>query len=226
VPLRRYTFPHQAHNGFNTPSQRPAPIEAERTPHRYFSLESLAMSTRSKRTKPIAAAIATSLALAFTAPASAAAVDYFLKIDGIKGESVDKDHKDEIQIESWSWGAAQSSTGASSGRSSGKSCAQEINFTKLIDKSSPLLAAGVMSGGVIPNAVLIGRKSGGDKPVEFLQYEMKNVLISSYSIAGSNSSLPMDSFSLNFASVTIEYKTQKPDGSAGDPTRVSFQGGC
>ena len=182
------------------------------------------MFMQSKQTKPIAAAVAASLALAFAGAANAAAVDYFLKIDGIKGESADKDHKDEIQIESWSWGATQTSTQGSA--RAGKACAQEIHFTKMVDKSSPLLAQGVMSGGVIPNAILIGRKSGGDRPVEYLQYEMKNVLISSYSIAGSSSSLPMDSFSLNFANVTFEYKTQKADGSVGDTIRVPFQGGC
>ena len=184
------------------------------------------MFIQSKQTKPFAAAVAASLALAFAGAANAAAVDYFLKLDGIKGESTDKDHKDEIQIESWSWGAAQTTQASQGSSRAGKACAQEIHFTKMVDKSSPLLAAGVMSGGIIPNAILIGRKSGGDRPVEYLQYEMKNVLISSYSIAGSSSSLPMDSFSLNFANVTFEYRTQRADGSAGESIRVPFQGGC
>ena len=35
------------------------------------------------------------------------AVDYFLKLDGIEGESADSNHKNEIQIMSWSWGASQ-----------------------------------------------------------------------------------------------------------------------
>ena len=36
-----------------------------------------------------------------------ASVDYFLKIDGIKGESGDSKHKDEIDVLSWSWGETQ-----------------------------------------------------------------------------------------------------------------------
>ena len=32
------------------------------------------------------------------------AVDMFLKIDGIKGESKDSKHKDEIDVLAWSWG--------------------------------------------------------------------------------------------------------------------------
>ena len=45
------------------------------------------------------------------------AVDYFLKLDGIQGESVDSKHKDEIQIQSWSWGASQVSSVAGPGGS-------------------------------------------------------------------------------------------------------------
>jgi type VI protein secretion system component Hcp len=33
-----------------------------------------------------------------------AAADYFIKFDGISGESVDVKHEDEIDVESWSWG--------------------------------------------------------------------------------------------------------------------------
>jgi type VI secretion system secreted protein Hcp len=36
-----------------------------------------------------------------------AAVDYFLKIDGIEGESLDEKHKGEIDVLSWSWGESQ-----------------------------------------------------------------------------------------------------------------------
>ena len=68
------------------------------------------MLRHSKQFKPVVTAVAASLALAFAGAANAA-VDFFLKIDGIKGESVDKDHKDEIEIASWSWGASQSSKG-------------------------------------------------------------------------------------------------------------------
>ena len=44
-----------------------------------------------------------------------ALVDYFLKIDGIQGESQDSKHKNEIQLESWSWGEQQSGSFAALG---------------------------------------------------------------------------------------------------------------
>ncbi len=68
------------------------------------------------------------------------AVDIFLKLDGIKGESQDNKYKDEIDVLAWSWGAAQSgTTHGGSGSGSGKVSVQDLSITKYIDKSSPTL---------------------------------------------------------------------------------------
>ena len=155
--------------------------------------------------------------------AASAAVDYFLKIDGIDGESTDDKHKGEIAIESWSWGA--SSTTTAGGARAGKACVSPMSFTKVVDKASPLLMANTVSGMVIPNAILIGRKAGKEQQ-EYLKIELKNVLVSSYQAAGSNASGQVDQFSLNFSSMSVEYKPQSPDGSVGAPVRATFQGGC
>jgi len=40
------------------------------------------------------------------------AVGYFLKIDGIAGESVDAKHKNEIEVQSFSWGEQSTSSGS------------------------------------------------------------------------------------------------------------------
>ena len=50
---------------------------------------------------------AASCALAVPGGAQAS-LEWFLKIDGIKGESTDERHKDEIVIEAFSWGAQRS----------------------------------------------------------------------------------------------------------------------
>ena len=50
-----------------------------------------------------------------------AVVDYFLKIDGIDGEAQDKTHKNEIQLESWSFGETNAGTaGMGLGMGAGK----------------------------------------------------------------------------------------------------------
>src|SRR5919201_674377 len=97
-----------------------------------------------------------------------ASVNYFLKIDGIGGESADDKHKGEIDILSFSWGATNSSSAGSggSGAGTGKATFQDIHFTKLIDKATPILLSSCASGKHLDNAVLTCRKAGGGA-VEF-----------------------------------------------------------
>ena len=161
--------------------------------------------------------------LALPGAASAAAVDYFLKIDGVDGESTDAGHKGEIEIESWSWGVS-SASGNASGRA-GKPCISSFNFTKRVDKASPTLMANAVSGMHFKSAIITVRKAG-ERQQEYLKYTLETVLVSSYQAGGSTSDLPVDQFSLNFAKLSVEYKVQKPDGSLGDPSTASFQGGC
>lgn len=172
----------------------------------------------------VVALFAASLALA-GAQGALAAVDYFLKIDGIEGESTAKGHEKEIEILSWSWGVSQNSV-ASTARATSRPCVSDISFTKMTDKSTPALMLSAVMGMPIPKAVLKGRK-GTDKPVEYLTFELKNVFVTSYNMGGAGGdSLPVDQFSLQFASMSVEYVQQKADGSPGDVTRATINGGC
>ena len=66
--------------------------------------------------------------------------DYFLKIDGIEGESEDDKHKGEIEILSFSFGASNAgSMSYGGGGGTGKVAMQDFNFTKRHDKASPKL---------------------------------------------------------------------------------------
>jgi type VI secretion system secreted protein Hcp len=172
----------------------------------------------------IAAAVAAALALAAHG-ASAAQVDYFLKIDGINGESTDDKHKGEIVIESWSWGVTQSAIGTGN-RAPTRGCPTAINFSKFVDLSTPALMLSAVNGATIPKATLVGRKAGQEQQ-EFLKIELTNILVSSYSVSGgAGDSLPYDAFALNFSSASIEYREQKPDGTIGGTPKAGFQGGC
>lgn len=93
-----------------------------------------------------------------------AAVDYFLKLDGIKGESQDSKHKDEIDVESWSWGETQSGTHAGGGGGgAGKVSMQDFHFVMKVNKSSPKLLQACASGEHIKEALLTCRKAGKEQ---------------------------------------------------------------
>jgi type VI secretion system secreted protein Hcp len=153
-----------------------------------------------------------------------AVVDFFLKIEGIDGESHDHKHKGEIDIQSWSFGASQTGTHhASGGGGAGKVAMQDLHFTSHVSKASPKLMLACADGEHIKKAVLVCRKAGKDQQ-EFLKITLSDVLVSSYQNGGSAHSelIPTDQFSLNYAKIEYEYKEQKADGTLGGAVKAGW----
>ncbi|WP_158158409.1 type VI secretion system tube protein Hcp [Pseudomonas sp.] len=153
------------------------------------------------------------------------AVDMFIKIGDIKGESQDTAHKDEIDVLSWTWGMSQSgSMHMGSGGGAGKVNVQDLSITKYVDKSSPNLMMACSSGKHYPEAKLVIRKAGGDSQVEYMIITLKEVLISSLSTGGTNHDDRLtENVTLNFAQVLVDYQPQKADGSKdGGPVKYGW----
>src|SRR5439155_22963920 len=143
-----------------------------------------------------------------------AAVDYFLKIDGIQGEVKADKQTDEIDIESLSWGATQSGTFAvGGGGEAGKLSMQDFHFTMGVNKASPALFLACAQGDHIKNAILTCRKAGKEQQ-EFMKVTMNDVLVSSFKTGGTGSGdvVPTDQISLNFAKIEVEYKEYDATG--------------
>lgn len=148
--------------------------------------------------------------------ADAAQSDYFLKLDGVEGESSDEKHRGEIEILSWSWGATQMGTGGhGGGGGAGKANFQDISFTKVIDSTTEPLMLGSLQGRRIPSATLSVRKAGGGQE-DYYKITLKDVMISSFAQAGDGNQ-ETDTFSLNFTKIEFDYKAQSADGSTGNP---------
>jgi len=153
-----------------------------------------------------------------------AAVDYFLKLDGIQGESMDKAHKNEIEIESFSWGATQSGTAShGGGMGAGRVQMQDFNFVMRVNKASPKLFLACAQGEHIRSAVLTCRKAGKEQQ-EYLKITFSGLMVSSFQTGGAGASdvAPMDQISLNFAKLEMEYKEQKADGSLGGAIKAHY----
>jgi type VI secretion system secreted protein Hcp len=148
------------------------------------------------------------------------AVDYFLKIDGVPGESKDDKHKDEIDIFSFSWGATQTGTMAyGGGGGAGKVQFQDFNFTMNVNKASPKLALACADGWHLPKAVLTVRKAGKVQQA-FLKYTMTDLLVTSFQIGlPTSDELPVSTISINFAKLEFEYREQKADGTLNGPIK-------
>ena len=113
------------------------------------------------------------------------AVDIFIKIGDIKGESMDKAHKDEIDVLNWSWGMSQSGNmHVGSGGGAGKVNVQDLSLTKFVDKASPNLMMHCASGKHIDKVKLTVRKAGGESQVEYMIINLEEVLVTSLSTGG------------------------------------------
>jgi type VI secretion system secreted protein Hcp len=153
-----------------------------------------------------------------------AQVDYFLKLEGIDGESTDDKHKGEIDLESWSWGESNSGSFATGGGGgAGKVVMQDFHGVQKLSKASPNLMIACATGQHIKKAVLTARKAGG-KQEDYFTITMSDVMVSSYQTGGAQNSdiVPTDQFSINFSKIEFEYKEQKPDGSMGGAVKQGY----
>lgn len=156
-----------------------------------------------------------------------AAVDLFLKLEGIDGESQDVRHRGEIDVQSFGWGVQQagSAAGAPLGLPArpGKARAnfQDLTFTHKIDKSSPKLVTACAQGAHIATAQLTVRKAGTQQQ-EFLKIKLSDVTVSSMTLASSvGDTIPLEVVTLRYGQIEITYAAQKPDGSLDTPITAS-----
>jgi type VI secretion system secreted protein Hcp len=147
---------------------------------------------------------------------------YFLKLDGIAGESSDDKHKEEIELVSFSWGVnvARSSTGAASGRASGKAQIKQFEFVMRVNKASPALFLAVVSGKHLKEASLtVGR--GAKAAYEWLKIKFSDVLITSWEQTG-DAEAPHELVAFDFARVELEVTPQTARGAAGTAAKAGW----
>jgi type VI secretion system secreted protein Hcp len=143
------------------------------------------------------------------------AVDCFLEIDGIPGESTDDRHDEWIEILSYSWGVSQPASGSlSSGglRSAERADHTAFSVVKTLDKTSPKLALYVCSGEHIEEVTLELCHSEGDKQ-KFMEYKMEDVIVSSVRPSGptqGGEALPLEEVSFNYGKITWTYTELDP----------------
>lgn len=152
------------------------------------------------------------------------AVDIFLKLDKIKGESVDGKHAGSIDVTQWAWGMTQSgTTHLGPGGGAGKVNVQDLTVTKYVDMATHELLKACASGKHIASGELIVRKAG-NVPLEYLRIQMTDILLSSYSTGGSSDGLDrvMETVTMNFAKYKVIYASQKNDGTKGPEGEAGF----
>ena len=157
------------------------------------------------------------------------AVDMFLKLESIPGESKDKTYKEHIEILSFSFGAIQQgaySTGTGGG--AGKAHIHEPQFTHYFDKASTTLLQMCVTGKHIGSGEFIARRAGADgKPQPYINLKFEDMIVSSvqtHAQSGSDDRMT-ETFSLNFKKFEIVYTVQDNTGAPqkSNPVKYNLQ---
>jgi type VI secretion system secreted protein Hcp len=136
----------------------------------------------------------------------------FLKIDGIEGESTEKGHKGEIEIESFALSAGGGTSPQSTG--AGKVNTSSFHFTKPVDKSSPILMQAAATGKAIPSAQIFYTHKVGGQDQTYLTLDFNNVRVSSVTEGATSNQTPVESLSLNYSKLQMSYAPQGDNGEA------------
>ncbi len=150
---------------------------------------------------------------------------WFLKIDGVDGESTDAVHKNEIDVLSWSWGVSQTGVSAPGGGGSGAGRAQfqDFHFVAKLSKASPKLFLAAASGSHFKWAALAGvRATGGGKGAEYLKYKLTDVLVTSVNHSASDPEPPVEQFSLSYSKFEIAYSPMSAKGTLLPPVTAGW----
>lgn len=162
-----------------------------------------------------------------------ALADYFLKIDGVEGESPDQAYPGYIQLQAWQWAEENSGRwGFGSGGGAGKVEMKDFEFLMVTNKASPKLFLMCATGDHIDEAKLICRKSGAGQQ-DFMIVTFSNCLVSSFRTVGnipvnvanndrSSFVLPVDEIKINFARIEVEYREQRNDGTMGAVIKAGY----
>ncbi len=132
----------------------------------------------------------------------------YMKFDGVDGEAVDKDHQSWSDLVSFQHSITRGDPGSDTTRQRASATLGDVVVVKELDKASPKLAESILSGKVFPKVELHLASSAGT----YFTYELKNVMVTSYSISGGADDIPMEEFSLNFEEIKVTYTEMDSDG--------------
>ncbi len=149
----------------------------------------------------------------------------YLEYEGIKGNVTADGYKDHIAVESVQFGVGRGismEAGNLSNRESTRPSLSEITLTKAADNSVTAIFKEAVTGSAGKKVVIKFVRTGADKVQEYMDYTLENCLVSSYSMSASAEGEPMESISLSYSKIMINYSDFDKTNKSGNPQRVGY----
>lgn len=166
------------------------------------------------------------------------ALDAFIQIEGIEGESTDDKHKNWIEVDAYYLGCKQASSGKVSTGGSMTASRAELKpfiFTHVIDKATPKLQEACAKGSNLKKVTFdVCRATPGGETV-FFEVTMVNATVTRSELSGSatntsvgdsilpsGTDLPTEEVELLPMKITWKYTETKKDGSKGGSIEANW----
>jgi type VI secretion system secreted protein Hcp len=150
----------------------------------------------------------------------------YLKLSGpdMKGESLDKDHGQWIELTGFHHEVRQpTSVSTAGGHTTGRTEHGDLALVKDLDMASPAIFQAVSGGTTFQSAqVEFYRAAGDGKRVKYLEIQLKHVLISQVALGIDDALLPTETMSLRYAAIQWKYQKQIIDGGQGGMTQGAW----
>jgi len=150
------------------------------------------------------------------------AVDAYLSIEGIKGESSDEKHKNWIEVFNVTGSVHQpraASLSTAGGHTNGRAELSNLTFKKLADLSSPILKQHSAMGKTLPKAVFEFMRADGDgKSVCYYKVTLENVMVSGITFDSGDGGTIKEQVHLAYSKIKWEYVKQSIRGGADGST--------
>ncbi|MFM0647724.1 type VI secretion system tube protein Hcp [Paraburkholderia bryophila] len=150
-------------------------------------------------------------------------VDMYMRVDGVTGESKDANHKGWIDIQSYSWGAAQPGNMATgSGGGIGKASFQDLEVETFMDKAAPAILKYCANGRHLPQVEVSVCKAGGAQ-IEYLRITLSEVLVTSVLQGAARTSEAVQvTYAFQAAKVRKQYWEQTDQGNRGGESVLAW----
>jgi type VI secretion system secreted protein Hcp len=147
----------------------------------------------------------------------------YVQFDTIPGNVTTTGWEKWIEVTSFQWGTSRgigTAARGSTSRESSEPSVSEIVVTKPTDVASTKLWRESVGGLLNHKVVISFTTTNANNPVEYLNLELTNTAVSSYSIS-SGGDIPMESITFNFTKVMFKFSGMDP-GVTGSPDTVGF----
>lgn len=149
----------------------------------------------------------------------------YIEYDGIKGNVTADGYKGHLNATSFQFGVGRGISmepGHLANREATRPTISEVTFTKAADISSTALFKEAVTGSAGKKVVIKFLQTGSDKVVEYMTYTLEECLVSGYSVSGDSEGDPMESISLSFAKIMVNYNDHDKTNKSASPQRVGY----